>query len=70
VPRKKKPTPHRSGLKPGDTVVMHSCYEAPKHEGRIWTVRSEPWDLCGTEVVLLEGYSGGFSTEKLARASV
>lgn len=68
--RKKQPAPHRSGLQPGDTVVMHSCGEAEAYGGRIWPVRSEPWDLCGTEVVLLEGYSGGFSTEKLARARV
>ena len=68
--KRKQSAPHRSGLKPGDKVVMHSCYEASKHHGRIWTVRSEPWDLCGSEVVLLEGYSGGFSTENLARVNV
>lgn len=54
-------------LKPGDKVVMHSCYEARKYGDKVWTVRSDPWDLCGSEVVLLEGKSGGFSTEFLRR---
>ena len=32
---------------------------------KVWTVRSEPWDLCGTEVVLLEGKSGGYAVDGL-----
>lgn len=57
-------------LKIGDQVVMHTCYEArkPKYAGKVWTVKSEPWDLCGSEVVILEGYSGGFATEYLRLA--
>ncbi|MNL88849.1 hypothetical protein D3C87_2188260 [compost metagenome] len=48
---------------------MHSCYEARKEENKdkVWTVKSEPWDLCGSEVVLLEGKSGGFATEFLKK---
>lgn len=36
-------------LKPGDQVVMVNCYEAKaeKNKDKIWTVSSEPWDLCG-----------------------
>lgn len=54
-------------MKPGDKVVMHTCYEAQheKYKDRVWTVRSNPWMLCGSEVVLLEGFSGGFATEYL-----
>ncbi len=51
-------------LKPGDNVKMVNCYEAKlsKNKDKVWKVRSEPWSLCGTEVVLLEGKSGGFAT--------
>lgn len=51
-------------LKPGDSVRMVNCYEAKlsKNKDKVWKVRSEPWELCGTEVVLLEGKSGGFAT--------
>jgi hypothetical protein len=62
-----KPKP--SGLHVGDKVVMHTCSEASldKYRDKVWTVRSEPWDLCGSEVVLLEGKSGGFATEYLRK---
>lgn len=65
--KRRKPKP--SGLKPGDRVVMHTCYEArsEKYKDKIWTVASEPWDLCGSEVVLLEGFRGGFATEYLRK---
>ncbi len=65
----KKPKYKKSGLKPGNKVVMHSCYEArkEKYAGKVWTVESEPWDLCGSEVVRLEGYNGGFATEFLRK---
>ncbi|MEK5089073.1 hypothetical protein MKY98_19415 [Paenibacillus sp. FSL M8-0228] len=48
---------------------MHGSYEArkEKYKDKVWTVESEPWDLCGSEVVRLEGYSGGFATEYLKR---
>lgn len=54
-------------LKPGDKVRMVNCYEAEKHRERIWEVRSEPWNCCGSEVVLLKGKSGGFATEFLEK---
>lgn len=56
-------------LKPGEQVKMVVCLEArlDKYKDRIWTVRSEPWDVCGTECVLLEGKAGGFATEFLER---
>lgn len=55
------------GLKPGDHVIMVNCYEArlDKYKGQVFEVRSEPWDLCGSEVVMLKGKSGGFATEFL-----
>jgi len=64
---KKKIKP--SGLKPGDKVVMHTCIEPKreKYKDKIWTVNSDPWDLCGSEVVLLDGFSGGFATGYLKK---
>jgi hypothetical protein len=35
------------------------------NKDRVWMVKSEPWDLYGSEVVLLEGFSGGLATEYL-----
>ena len=52
-------------MKKGTKVIMVDCPEAEKYTGRIWTTRSEPWKCCGSEVVLLEGYSGGFDVSKL-----
>ena len=56
-------------LKPGDKVIMIVCAEAclKKNFNKIWTVRSEPWNVCGEEVVLLEGKPGGFATKFLER---
>lgn len=50
-------------LKPGDQVKMNGNYYVnPEDRGKVWTVRSNPWNLCGTEVVLLEGRVGGYAT--------
>ncbi len=57
-------------LKPGDQVVMVNCAEAQmdKYKDKVFNVKSEPWDLCGSEVVLLEGKSGGgFATKFLKK---
>lgn len=53
-------------MKIGTKVIMVNCYEARKHPDKVWTTKSEPWKLGhGAEVVLLEGFSGGFSTDCL-----
>ena len=54
-------------LKIGEEVRMVNCLEAEKHKDKIWVTRSEPWGVCGSTVVLLEGKSGGFDVEKLER---
>ena len=59
------PKQQKSLLKPGDKVNMVNCFEAKKYPEKVWTVCSEPWDLCGVEVVKLEGKAGGFSTKCL-----
>ena len=54
-------------LKLGEKVKMVNCAEALKYKDKAWEIRSESWDLCGTEVILLVGKSGGFDTSKLER---
>jgi len=58
-------------LRPGDHVIMVGCMEAKHHEGEVWEVESKPWIYSsGTEVALLKGFSGGFSTEYLQRTDL
>lgn len=53
-------------MKIGDKVVMNNKYYVnEKNKGKVWTVRSEPWECCGTLVVLLEGKSGGYAVDGL-----
>lgn len=50
----------------GDSVIMNEKYVvAEKNQGRVFTVRSQPFDICGTECVMLEGYSGGYAVDGL-----
>lgn len=57
-------------LRKGDKVVMHTCLEAPYHHGRIWTCASDEWEMCGSQVVFLEGFSGSFAAEFLQYVDV
>lgn len=52
-------------MKIGTKVKMINCLEAEAYRNKVWTVSSEPWDLCGTTVVKLEGFSGGFAVDFL-----
>lgn len=52
-------------MKKGTWVKMVNCAEAEKHQNKFWKTRSEPWDVCGTMCVLLEGYSGAFAVDCL-----
>ena len=65
----KRPKFKPSGLHVGDKVIMHTCSEATldKYKGEVFTCLSDPWDLCGSEVVLLDGVRGGFATEYLRK---
>lgn len=49
----------------GTKVRMVNCAEAETYGDKIWVTRSEPWEVCGSQVVLLEGKSGGFDTRRL-----
>lgn len=53
-------------MKIGDKVIMNDKYRiADKNKGVIFTVRSEPFNICGTECVLLENYRGGYAMDGL-----
>jgi hypothetical protein len=61
-----------SMLRKGDRVVMHTCMEAslPKYEGKIFTCTTDEQKLHESHkytVVWLEGVSGCFATEYLAK---
>ena len=58
-------------IKIGDRVIMNNKYlVSEKDKGKTWTVRSNPWNCCGTIVVLLEGKSGGYAIVRTAVHSV
>jgi hypothetical protein len=50
----------------GTKVRMVNCLEAenPKYQHE-WVTASEPWEASGSRLVLLEGFRGGFSIDKL-----
>lgn len=53
-------------IEKGDFVVMNNkYYVADKNKGKEFEVISEPWNLCGTMVVKLKGYSGGYALDGL-----
>ncbi len=54
----------------GDMVKMVNCLEAEHYADRIWQVVSEPWKVCGSTVVKLKGFPGGFDVTKLERMEV
>lgn len=66
-PRRTKPRP--SGLHEGDKVVMHTCSAASldKYKDKVFICTSEPWDLCSSEVIMIDGVRGGFATEYLRK---
>ncbi len=49
----------------GTKVRMVNCFEASIYKEKVWITRSEPWMMCGSQVVLLKGKSGGFDTSCL-----
>lgn len=50
----------------GSKVKMNDKYHvSEKNRDKVFKVISEPWNLCGTMVVKLEGYSGGYALDGL-----
>lgn len=53
-------------IKKGSKVKMNDKYRvSEKNRDKVFTVVSEPWNLCGTMVVKLEGISGGYALDGL-----
>ncbi len=55
-------------LQKGNTVVMHTCYEATleQYKGKLWKCLTDSYlDKGGQECVHLLGYSGAFFCEYL-----
>lgn len=53
-------------MKIGDKVVMNDKYKvSDKNKGKVFVVRSNPWNVSGAQCVLLEGYSGGYAVDGL-----
>lgn len=59
------------GLKAGDKVVMHTCLESKRYDGKVWTCRTDQFKAeSGTQVVFLEGFRGYFAVKFLQRISL
>lgn len=57
-------------IKVGDKVVMNNKYRvSEKNKDVEWIVRSEPFNLCGTMCVLLEGFRGGYALDGLTKVN-
>ena len=53
-------------MKIGDKVIMNNKYHvSEQNAGKVWIVRSNPFEVCGTMCVLLEGKSGGYAIDGL-----
>ncbi|WP_203226297.1 hypothetical protein [Clostridium ihumii] len=64
----------RELLKQGDKVVMHTCIEAKKYNGKIWTCKTDEYTtgegVYKQNLVFLEGFSGCFTTEYLQKVNI
>lgn len=56
----------QKNLQPGDKVIMNTkYYVSPENRGKVWKVRSDPWFVGETAVVLLCGRAGGYAVDGL-----
>lgn len=57
-------------LKIGDIVTMNDkYYVSEKNRGKVFTVKSEPQDICGTLSVWLEGFRGCYAADGLGKVN-
>lgn len=53
-------------VKVGDIVIMNDDYEvSEQNKGKEFKVISDPWLVCGTDCVKLEGCAGGYAVDGL-----
>lgn len=56
-------------IKVGSQVKMNSkYYVSDENKKQVFTVISEPWEVCGSMVVKLDGYSGCYALDGLMEA--
>lgn len=64
----------RELLKQDDKVVMHTCIEAEKYNGKIWACKTDEYTtgegVYKQNLVFLEGFSGCFATEYLQKVNI
>lgn len=57
-------------LKAGDRVTLNDRYfVSEKNRGRVFTVRTEPQEVCGTVCVWLEGFTGCYAADGLEKVT-
>lgn len=50
----------------GKKVIMNDkYYVSEKNKGKVFTVITDPYNVCGSDVVKLEGYSGCYAVDGL-----
>lgn len=53
-------------MKAGDKVTMNDNYSiAKRNKGKVFTVLSGPYEVCGTKVVTLKDYGGCYPVNGL-----
>lgn len=56
-------------IKVGSQVKMNSkYYVSDENKNKVFTAISEPWEVCGSLVVKLDGYSGCYALDGLMEA--
>lgn len=57
-------------FKVGDIVFMNDKYKVPeRYQGRVWVVKSDVQDICGTPCVFLQNYKGAYAMDGLTKAT-
>lgn len=64
----------RELLKQGDKVVIHTCLESERYNGKIWTCKTDEFirgeGVYKQNLIFLEGFSGSFSTDYLQKVNI
>lgn len=57
-----------SDIKIGDKVIMNNNYRVnEKYKGVVFIVRSNPINICGTDCVFLQNYTGSYALDGLTK---
>lgn len=55
-------------LKVGDIVIMNDKYDVPEeYRNKKFVVKIEAEEICGTDVVWLEGFNGCYAVDGLTK---